>query len=164
MYTVWMYGRKIGQARLDTSVGDRRLAGVFHPTEFGLTVLPGITDMFPALIDFRHMCRRLGVDVQDPDPEIGHRAFEQFKNTAEGRRVVAAAKLIAAIDVCDRRGDDVLWDSLAISDMEALRTLALRECPDRAASLPPVPDTADIRYLISLTLADSSLRVVAMPC
>lgn len=162
MYTVWMYGRKIGQARLDTSVRGGRLAGVFHPTEFGLTVLPGITDMFPALVDFKNMCRQLGVDVQDADPEIGKRAFEQFKDTAEGRRVVAAAKLIAAIEVCDRRGDDVAWASLAISDMEALRTLALRERPDRAASLPPASDTADIRYLISLTLADSLLR--AMPC
>ena len=164
MYTVWMYGRKIGQVRLETSIGGRRLAGVFHPTEFGLTMLPGITDMFPALIDFKHMCERVGVDVQDPDPEIGQRAFEHFKDTAEGRRIAAAAKLIAAIEVCDTRGDDVAWASLAISDMEALRTLALREWPERVASLPPLPDATDIRYLMSLTLADSPLRAVAMPC
>ena len=163
MYTVWMYGRKIGSADLETGSG-RRLAGIFHPTEFGLSVLPGITDMFPALVEFKSMCQRQGVDVEDPHPAVGQQAFAEFRHTPEGRRIVAAAKLLADIEVCDTRGDDISWDSLAISDMEALRALALRECPETVANLPPAPLAADVRYVISLTLTEPFPVAARFPC
>jgi len=153
MYTVWMYGQKIGETRFEAGAAGRKRAGVFHPTEFGIAMLPGITDMFPALVDFKDMCVREGVDIQDDRPETGRDAFEAFKDTPEGRRVITAARRIAEIEVREQNGDCVAWESLAISNLEELAALASRRASSGPADPMQQSNGDPVRYLISLTMA-----------
>src|SRR5688572_23730090 len=48
-YSIWLDGNRIGETNFELRHGVNRHAGVFHPTELGLTVLPGLTSMAPAL-------------------------------------------------------------------------------------------------------------------
>jgi hypothetical protein len=153
MYTVWMYGQQIGETRFEARCAGRKRAGVFHPTALGIAMLPGITDMFPALIEFRDMCERRGVDVHDDRPETGRDAFEAFQDTAEGRRVIAAARRIAEIDVRQENGDSIPWESLAISNLDELAALAARRTPSGPPQPRQRPNGDPIRFLISLTIA-----------
>ena len=153
MYTVWMYGQMIGETRFEALVAGRKRAGVFHPTEFGIALLPGITDMFPALVDFKDMCERQGLDVQDDRLETGRDAFETLKDTPEGRRVVAAARRIAEIEVREENGECIPWESLAISNLEELAALASRRAKSGPQQVLQPNDGDPVRYLISLTIA-----------
>ena len=66
-YTVWKNGKQIGATQFELSPGGRKRVGMFHPNEYGLTVLPGITAMFPALLEFEEMCRRNHPRSEQPD-------------------------------------------------------------------------------------------------
>src|SRR5471030_485726 len=110
-YTVWMYGQQIGHTKFEYRHDARKRAGVFQPTEFGLTVLPGITAMCPALLDFGELCRRDGIDVEDPSPESASAALAAFTETPEGQRLIEAAKQIAEIEVLDSLGRELPWES-----------------------------------------------------
>lgn len=154
-YSVWKNGEKIGETRFELNPAPRKRAGVFHPTPFGLTVLPGITAMAPALFDFSEMCKAHGVDVEDPRPEAAERAFETFGNTPEGRRVQAAASCIADLELRDATNRSVQWESLMISDMTAIVELAARRRHGAADQLKMLPGDP-IRFMISTTLADQS--------
>ncbi len=153
-YTVWKDGKRIGQTNLELSPGGRRRAGAFLPNDYGLTVLPGISAMLPALMAFGEMCRRRGMNVEDTSPDAGRMALEAFAETIEGQAVIEAAKHVAAVEVRDSRGQTVVWESLLISDLRQVRALAR----DRArAADPDVPDDGESFYFISVTLA-SRLR------
>jgi hypothetical protein len=152
-YTVWKNGEKVGETRFELSTGPRKCAGVFHPTAFGLSVLPGITAMGPALLDFGAMCRERGVDVDDDRPETAEKAFDTFANTPEGKRIQAAASCIADLELRDSAGRTLHWESIMISDMMTLVELIGRRrqgAPDQLKMLPGDP----IRFMISTTLAD----------
>src|SRR5262249_48907829 len=75
-YTVWLHGQQIGETRFEFRPDRRRHAGTFHPTEFGLTVLPSITAMMPALFEFGDLCRRRGLDTDDQNPESASAALD----------------------------------------------------------------------------------------
>lgn len=155
LYSVWKNGEKIGDTRLELSPAPRKRAGVFHPTAFGLTVLPGITAMAAALFDFGEMCKAQGVDVEDDRFETAERAFNTYANTPEGRRVQAAASCIAGLELRDAAGRTVQWQSLMISDMTDIVEIAgrlRRGAADQLEKLPGDP----IRFMISTTLADQS--------
>jgi hypothetical protein len=153
-YTVWKNGQRIGQTDLELSPGGRRRAGTFLPNDYGLTVLPGITAMLPALLAFGDMCRRKGLDVEDRSPEAGRMALDAFAETPEGQAVIEAAKHVGAVELRDRRGQTVVWESLLISDLRQVRALA----SDRARTAQPaIPDDGQSFYFISVTLA-SRLR------
>ena len=154
-YSVWKNGEKVGETRFELSPAPRKRAGVFHPTAFGLTVLPGITAMAPALFDFGEMCKAQGVDVEDDRPETAERAFERFANTPEGKRVQAAASCIADLELRDSAGRTVQWESIMISDMTAIVELAGRRRHGAADQLKMLPGDP-IRFMISTTLADQS--------
>ena len=154
-YSVWKNGEKIGDTRFELSPAPRKRAGVFHPTSFGLTVLPGITAMAPALFDFGEMCKAQGVDVEDDRRETADRVFNRFANTPEGRRVQAAANCIADLELRDAAGRTMQWESIMISDMTDVVELAgrlRRGAVDQLEKLPGDP----IRFMISTTLADLS--------
>ena len=163
-YSVWKNGQKIGETRFELCPGPRKRAGVFHPTAFGLSVLPGITAMGPALLDFGAMCRERGVDVDDNRPETAERAFDDFADTPQAARIRAAASCIADLEVRDGNGRTLGWDSIMISDMNEIAKLAERRrrgTPDQLSMLPGDP----IRFMISTTLADvpdPRRRVVAV--
>jgi hypothetical protein len=154
-YSVWKHGEKIGETRFELSPAPRKRAGVFHPTAFGLTVLPGITAMAPALFDFGTMCKARGVDVEDDRPEAAERAFDTFANTPEGKRLQAAASCIADLELRDFAGRTVHWESIMISDMTAIVELAGRRRRGAADQLKMLPGDP-IRFMISTTLADQS--------
>jgi hypothetical protein len=152
-YSVWKNGEKVGETRFELSPGPGKRAGVFHPTAFGLTVLPGITAMAPALLEFGDMCRKAGVDVDDTRRETAEAAFETFADTPEGKRIQAAASCIADLELRDSGGRTLHWESLMISDMTTLVDLIGRRrrgATDQLKMLPGDP----IRFMISTTLAD----------
>ncbi len=154
-YTVWMDGNKIGETAFEFRHGSRKRAGVFHPTKFGLTVLPGITAMFPALLETGQACRELGLSTEDAalDAEaVAERVFE----TPAGRRVLAAASQISQLVLQGPSGELVLWDSMLISDLNELSAVAARAAGnDQSPSARP--DGPPIRYLISATLTNTGI-------
>jgi hypothetical protein len=161
-YTVWKNGEKIGETRFELCPGPRKRAGVFHPTAYGLTVLPAITAMAPALLEFGAMCRERGVDVDDDRPETAESAFDAFANTAEGRRIQAAASHIAELELRDSSGRTLVWESIMISDMTALVELAARRKREAAAQLRKLPGDP-IRFMISTTLREQGATCPGNP-
>jgi hypothetical protein len=158
-YTVWKNGKQIGATQFELSPGGRKRVGMFHPNEYGLTVLPGITAMFPALLEFGEMCRRNGVDVEFDSPEKRAAGHELFAETPEGRAVIEAAQNIGELELRDSRGETLVWDSLAISDVGMFADLAIScgENPETRTS-----ESTGPAYMISATLAPR-LRVPLDP-
>jgi len=152
-YSVWKNGEKIGETRFELNPGPRKRAGVFHPTVFGLTVLPGITAMMPALFDFGRMCKERGVDVEDDRPEAAEHAFDSFANTPEGKRLQAAASCVAELELRDAAGDTMEWESIMISDMTKLAEIVERHASGRANQLKMLPGDP-IRFMITTTLVE----------
>lgn len=149
-YTVWLHGQQIGQTNFELHPGRRQHAGAFHPTEFGLQVLPSITAMAPALLDFGALCRSEGFDTDSPDPALGAEALDTFAETTEARRVMDAAKHIAALEVRDPSGQLVKWQTLLITDVKWLVSMAREQLPANE-DIPMLVRSDPIRYLISLT-------------
>lgn len=154
-HTVWYHDRQIGESDFELINAGRKRAGVFHPTAFGLTVLPAITAMVPAIFDFKDLCDREGIDTADEGEESADVALAAFGGTPEGERVLAAVRHVADLEVRDGRGRTLPWDSILISDMEQMR--ALIERVTGGERLPPREgvELPLLRYLISLTLARS---------
>jgi hypothetical protein len=159
MYTIWLNEQMIGETALDLpKITPRKLAGFFHPTDVGLTVLPRITAMVPALFDFGDLCRRSGLPC-DVDPEAAAAAgFEAFSNSSEGQRLQAAAAVIAQLEVRDSDGRDIAWESILISDATDILELSKRcaHASDVGWDLRSIEDP--IRYFISVTFAKSGAR------
>lgn len=154
VFTLWTAGKKLGETRFELVPGPRKRAGVFHPTEFGLSALPGITAMFPALLAFEAMCRKAGVSVDDDRRDTAQTALDAFANTPEGRAVQAAAHQIAQLELRDPSGRVLAWESIMISDTAELLELAARY-KRRGAETITIPDGDPVRFLISTTLATS---------
>ena len=149
-YTVWKDGKRIGQTDLELRPSVRRRAGTFVPNEYGLTVLPGITAMLPALMAFGDMCRRRGLNVEDTSPAAGRLALDAFSETVEGRAVIEAARHVGEVELRDSRGQTVVWESLLISDIRQVRALAGERAP---AADSHARDNSESFYFISVTLA-----------
>jgi hypothetical protein len=157
-YTVWMDGAKIGETNLELRHGAKRRAGIFHPTEFGLTVLPGITAMTPALLDTGRTCQEQGIDTEDENLDID-RVIDDVFGSAAGQRVLAAAKEIARLEVRSPSGELMPWKSILISDMNELAAMTDKETADKDAGDPSMPilgDLPPIRYFISATFKNAS--------
>ena len=147
-YTVWMDGTRIGETAFELRHGADRRGGVFHPTALGLSVLPGITAMGPALLAAGQMCRERGIDTEDPDLDVESATRTVFE-TPEGDRVLAAARLIARLELHDPSGELVRWESILISDFNDLAAMA---GPDSSADDPAAVKRASespVRYFIS---------------
>jgi hypothetical protein len=164
MYTIWLNDQMIGETALDMpKITPHKLAGFFRPTEFGLTVLPRITAMVPALFDFGDLCRTSGLPC-DVDPEAAAAAgFDAFSQSSEGRRLQAAAAVIAQLEVRDDAGHDIAWESILISDAADILELSKRcaHAADVGWDLSCVEDP--IRYFISVTFARPGARRRRLP-
>jgi hypothetical protein len=160
LYTLWMHDRQIGETNFELNTAGRRRAGMFRPTAHGLTVLSGVTAMFPALIAFGELCRRKGIDVDDDRPEQASAALDAFGGTEEGQRVIAAAKQVAAVVVLDPNGRTLLCESLAISDLDVLAAMARKQKPGKHATVASMPGKSR-NYVVSLTLALRDDRALA---
>jgi len=152
-YTVWKNGEKVGETRFELCSGPRKRAGVFHPTAFGVTVLPGITPMGPALLEFEAMCRERGFDVDDHRLETAEHAFNAFANTPEAKRIQAAASHIAELELRDPGGRTLAWESIMINDMTTLVDSVDRYRSGAWQQIKMLPGDP-IRFMISATLAD----------
>lgn len=153
-HTVWYHEQQIGETDFELVARGRKRAGVFRPTAFGLTVLPAITAIVPALFDFRDMCERSGIDTEDERPETADAAMDAFGRTSEGERVMSAVRQVAALEVRDEHGHTMRWESILISDMQQIRALVDRFPRGDAFPAPrAVGELPLLRYLISLTLA-----------
>lgn len=156
-YTIWLDGNRIGDTDFELRHGTDRRAGVFHPTELGITLLPGLTSMAPALLDVGRMCRVKGIDTEDPDLDI-ERATEDIFQTPEGHRALAAAREMSRLEVHDASGRVVGWKSMLITDMTDFAGTVARAV---AANDPALADDTTltcrigetpVRYFISATL------------
>jgi hypothetical protein len=151
-YTVWMHGQQIGETKLEYRHTSQRHAGAFHPTEFGLTMLPGITAMGPALFAFGDMCQQAGIDTDDDRPENASAALDAFARTPEGQRVIAAAKQIAEVEVRDSNGKRVTWESLAITDLEWMVAVARKRKPQILGEVDALSRHDTIKFMITMTV------------
>src|SRR4051812_32868567 len=77
-HSIWFRGRQIGETKFEYKHTATQFAGAFYPTAFGLTMLPDITAMGPALFSFGEMCRRAGVDTDDASSENASAALKAF--------------------------------------------------------------------------------------
>lgn len=158
-YTIWMHGRQIGETAFEYEHDKRRRAGSFQPTEFGLHVLPSITAMTPALLDFGELCKRGGIDPDNPSDAAAVAALDAYGDTPEGQRVIAAAKSISQLQVRDATGSLVAWDFLSITDLEWLITFAREHgAPAPNEILDSLPEHEPIKYMITLTLRGGGER------
>jgi len=158
-YTVWLHGQQIGETQFEFRPDRRRHAGTFHPTAFGLTVLPSITAMMPALFDFGDLCRRRGLDTDDQSPESASAALDGLATTPEGERLMAAAKHVSRVEVRDADGQLLPWDSLLISDLELLVRIARERTPSLEEEPDEPPQHDPIKFMISLTLKEETRRM-----
>lgn len=157
-YTVWMHDQQIGETEFEYRHTSERRAGAFHPTEFGLTMLPGITAIGPALFAFGDMCRRAGIDPGDDRRESASAALDAFAGTPEGRRVIDAARQIAKVEVRDPDGRRVPWESLAITDLEWMVAVARERKLPELAQVDALPTHDPIKFMITVTWADARRR------
>jgi hypothetical protein len=153
-YTIWKNGEKLGETRFELRPGPHKMAGVFHPTASAMAVLPSVTAMMPALFAFGRMCRARGIDVDESRPETVDRGLDAFANSPEGKRIQAAARHVAELELVDAAGHALPWDSILISDLTNLAELSGNrdEARRRLECMPGDP----IRFMISVTLADPS--------
>ena len=150
-YTVWIDGTEVGETSFEIRHGSGRLAGVFHPSAPGIALLPGITAMARALLDTGRMCRENGIDPNDPDLDADS-ATDRVFGTAEGQRVIEAARIAARLELHDARGELVEWDSLLISDMNDFREMSKRAATDGGPNPDAKASGDPIRYFISAQL------------
>jgi hypothetical protein len=158
-YTVWLDGTRIGETALELRHGNNRRGGVFHPTELGLSVLPSITAMGPALLDAGRRYREDDFIPDDPNapPESAAAAFFA---TDEGQRIMLAGELISRLELHDPSGELVPWESLLISDMNELTAVAARISAGKTE--PTTPECSDrdpVRYFISAKLISFTRRL-----
>lgn len=151
-YTVWIDGTRIGETAFELRHGADRRGGVFHPTELGLSVLPGITAMGPALLDAGRMCRERGIDTEDPALDVESATRTVFE-TPEGDRVLAAAKLIARLEVHGPSGELVRWESILISDFSELAAMAGTDSSSGDPATVGRGSESPVRYFISATFS-----------
>ncbi len=122
-FSVWLDGAKIGETAFEIAHGAGRRAGVFHPTVCGFERLPAITAMARTLLDVGRLCRRTGIDPDDPDLDVEATTDSIFE-TPEGHRMMDAVKINVRLQLHDSRGRIVKWETLLISDMDDIRAAA----------------------------------------
>jgi hypothetical protein len=153
-FTLWKRGILIGETDLEIAKpGDRRRAGVLHPTPAGMMALPALTAMAPALFALGESMSGLPLS-DDAVERNGEAALEVFERSLEGRKVLAAAEQIAELELRDTDGKPVAFDSILVTDLEEL---VIASGISRAKH----PNGDPVRYLISLTL--SKHQLVASP-
>jgi hypothetical protein len=150
IYSVWMQGKHIGNSRFELTETLLRRTGSYEPTLFGLTVLPELTVLFPALLDFAAMCQRRGLVLNEQWSDEAAETVNAFADTPEAQRVMEAAGRIAAIEVRDPDGVALEWDSLVISELKHIVPVAESGAGSR---LIPHLRRDPVRYMIALTLS-----------
>jgi hypothetical protein len=151
-FSLWHRGTLIGETDfgLGRLPGGRR-AGVFHPAPSGMTVLPALTAMAPALFGLGAAMDRLPLSDEDIERDTDA-AIEAFARSPEGRRVLAAAEQIADLELRDASGKHIEFQSILVTDLQELAALGVAH---RAAEETSGRGSRDpVRYVISVTLSE----------
>lgn len=119
-YTLWQRGLLIGETDfgLGKLPGGSR-AGVFHPAPSGMSLLPALTAMAPALLGLGEAMKRLPLSDAEIERDADA-AFDALAGSAEGQRVLRAAEQLAELELRDPTGRPVGFESLLVSDLEEL--------------------------------------------
>jgi hypothetical protein len=154
-FTLWSRGILIGAT--DFALGDDfgpLLAGIFHPTEAGMMILPALTAMAPALFDLGSRMRdeRLPYEAGSPASD---RIVEFFEGSAEGQRFIAGAREVVHLELRAPSGHVLPFETILLSDLEELQTAGvLRKRKKHKKSKKRRKHRGDpVRYVISATLA-----------
>ncbi|MFN2567640.1 MAG: hypothetical protein ABR499_21810 [Gemmatimonadaceae bacterium] len=150
-FTLWQRGRLIGETDfgLGRLPGGRR-AGVFHPAPSGMTVLPALTAMAPALFGLDDAMKRLPLSDEEIERDTDA-AIEAFSQSPEGQRVLAAAEEIADLELRDASGTPVAFESILVTDLHQLAAIGVVH---RVVGEANGQDGRDpVRYVISVTLS-----------
>ena len=142
-YTLLLHGIVIGETDFEhKGRGPRQQAGIFRPAASGLGLLPKITGMFAASLAFMRVVEK----HKSAMDKNGETALELLEDTPEGRTLVEHAKVIEQLELRDPNGNQLAIESIAVSNLQELATLAAsrvgRAC---AGDVPP-------KYLISVTV------------
>ena len=152
-YSVWMDGTRIGETEFELRHGRDRRGGIFHPTEMGISLLPGITAMTPALLGLGRLCRAQGIAI--PPDAFDDAEADAILATPECNRMIGAAEQLSKLELRNPTGEVVEWESLLISDLRDLATDAeARKAARHAAKHGGEPDP--VRYFISATFVAAS--------
>lgn len=159
-YTLWSRDTHVGDT--DFSLGEQtanRRVGVFQPTAPGLMLLPGITDMAPALLALNAVIERDG--LSDDDMERLLQDDEWIERMPEMRRMMASARHISDLQLRDPDGRPLAVESILVSDLDELKRLATADDdqhddePAEGAAPEPSQPPEPVRFIISVTLASS---------
>lgn len=139
-YTLLLHGAVIGETDFEhKGQGPRQQAGIFRPSPSGLAALPQITGMFAASLAFMRVVERKRPSDQDT-------AMSLLESTPEGRELIEHAKVIEQLELRDPDGKRLEIESIAVSDLRELASLAASKLGK--ATLGDVP----AKYLISVTV------------
>ena len=153
-YTLWSRGILVGVT--DFALGDkhnRHLAGVFHPAETGMMLLPAITAMAPALFDLHARMEHEHLSEKDAETNPD-RVLEVFEQSPEGQRVIASAKEVEQLELRAPSGQVLEIESILVSDLEEMSRFGFRPTPIKRGNRRKVRREDPIRYLISATLSN----------
>ena len=151
-YTLWQRDVLIGET--DFSLGrlpGGRRAGVFHPAPSGMSVLPALTAMAPALFALGEAIERLPLSEEEMerDPEG---AVDAFERSPEGRRILAAAEQMADLELRDGSGHPIPFESILVTDLHEMASIGVEHCVVGVADPDESPPPRDpVRYVISAT-------------
>jgi len=160
-YTLWSHGILVGVT--DFALGNkdgRHLAGVFQPAETGMMLLPALTAMTPAPVDFHARMKHENLSAEDAqtDPD---RVLEVFEQALEGQRVIASAKEIEKLELRAPSGRVLETESILLSDLVEMKRFGFRTTPIRTRKKGRDQLGDPIRYLISATLASRGGKLLA---
>lgn len=149
-FTLFHHGLVIGETDFEFKpLKPSQRAGVFRPTQYGLTVLPLVTGMLAASMALTQLAKQRGLQRRATKPEA---VLDLLGNTAEGQLFIECAKAIEQLELRDPSGQGLTVESIAISDLHELMTIAASR--DGRAIEEPRPGAP--RYVISATTRGES--------
>lgn len=158
-YTFWHSGTLMGESDLalpSTKPGQQ--GGVFHPTAYGLTLLPRLTCALSAGRAFQQQIEAMGRRAED----LSNDEIASLVETSDATRtMIELGRILSKVELRAPDGRAIAIQSIAFSDVEELRNMG-RSLGGAAAAVMTLPVDAP-RYLVSATtLAQpTSSRVVA---
>lgn len=155
-YTFWHSGTLLGESDLalpSTKPGQQ--GGVFHPTVYGLTMLPTLTCGLSASRAFQRELSAMGKRAEDLSNEDIASLIETSDATAA---MVELGRILGEIELRAPDGQPIPFETIAFSDVEELRRTGHTLIGGMEKFLPANAP----RYLVSATRLASRPSLRAM--
>lgn len=164
-YTLWHRKQLIGETEFEQEEGvsalrlgkRRHLAGVFHPTDYGLRLLPRLCGILTAGFDLKEELVRRGLPTEDPPADI---IEELFETTEAGAHIIDIGRVLCEVELRDPDGVTLTVASMGFIDLAELATLS-RRLEHETVDLDEVPSEA-AEFLVSVTLQDLAPHCVGI--